>query len=637
MRINLFYFLILTSFFFYPQTEIYQADKIPETLLANANAVVRLDKMVINVDAVDKMEYDVEQAITVLNNKGDSFSRFRVPFDNETKIKSLDVFVYDGSGEEIEHIKKKDFQDLSAADGFSLYTDNRLLYHKYTPTSYPYTIALSYSVATSDTAFFPPWYFLSDYLVSVEKSHYEISYATEGLKPEVKEYNLDKINTDKVDGSGKMIYTAQNIPALKYEKLAPSLRDVTARLSLRLKKFSLKGSQGEVHSWEDIGNWMNNALLKNRAELPASAVSKAKSLVKGVEDDLEKAKIIYKYVQDNTRYISVQIGIGGWKPINAIDVDKVKYADCKGLSNYTHALLKAVGVASYYTVIQAGKRKVDFDADFSALQGNHAILAIPYNGQLYWIDCTSQTHPFGFVGDFTDDRLALIVTPEGGRIVNTVAYINEQNYQRTTAEYSINKNGDITGNVKISTEGVQYDNRFHLEKNHKEDVTKHYKSYWSNINNLTLEKYHFSNDMENVLFKEEVAITAANYGTKSGERILFVINAFDKNTHVPDRYRNRKMPLEIQRGYLDEGAYNINLPKDYSMESMPSDKIIETEFGHYRATYVYNDTDKTILFKKSMLIREGKYPKEKYKEYRAFRKKIASAENAKVVLVNTSK
>ena len=122
-------------------------------------------------------------------------------------------------------------------------------------------------------------------------------------------------------------------------------------------------------------------------------------MVTGIEDKLEKAKIIYKYVQENTRYISVQIGIGGFRPINAIDVDRVKYGDCKGLSNYTMALLKAVNVPSYYTVVEAGNRKVDFEDDFADLrQGNHAILAIPYKGSYYWIDCTSQIHPFRIFG-----------------------------------------------------------------------------------------------------------------------------------------------------------------------------------------------------------------------------------------------
>jgi len=637
MRIYFFYFLVLSSLFLYPQKGNYQSYNLSDELIENANTVVRLDKMIINVEAVDRMEYEVEQVITVLNNKGDRYSRTRIPFDKETKIKNIEVYVYDKTGKEIEHIKKKDFRDLSAVDGFSLYTDNRLLYHKYTPTDYPFTIATSYTITTSDTAFFPPWYFLSDYLVSVEKSHYEIRYASEDLKPEVKEYHLDKIKVDKTDEPGKLLYTSQNIPAFKYEMLGPSVRDIVPRLSLRMKRFHLKGEYAEVNNWEEMGAWMNNALLKNRDALPIATVNKAKSLVNGVNDDLEKAKIIYKYVQDNTRYISVQIGIGGWKPISAVDVDNVKYGDCKGLSNYTHALLKAVDVPSYYTVIQAGKRKVDFEADFSALQGNHAILAIPYKGEFYWIDCTSQIHPFGFVGDFTDDRLALVVTPEGGKIMNTVSYLNEQNYQKTNAEYHISKMGAISGNITITTAGVQYDNRFSLEKKTKDDIIKHYKEQWSNINNLTLEKNHFLNDTDKVVFKEEVAMSATDYATKSGERMLFVVNAFNKNTFVPDRYRNRKMPLEIQRGYLDEDTFKINIPEDYTVESIPVDKTIENEFGLYRVSYTYDETQKMLLFKKSMLIREGKYAKEKYQQYRSFRKEIAKAENAKVVLVNLSK
>ena len=55
-------------------------------------------------------------------------------------------------------------------------------------------------------------------------------------------------------------------------------------------------------------------------------------------DPIEKAKIVYKYMQEKTRYISVQVGIGGFKPMLAKDVDRLGYGDCKALSNYTKAL-----------------------------------------------------------------------------------------------------------------------------------------------------------------------------------------------------------------------------------------------------------------------------------------------------------
>jgi len=316
---------------------------------------------------------------------------------------------------------------LGTADGFSLYIDNRALRLNYTPVQYPYTMEFNYEIETSDTAFFPPWYFLGGYRASVEKSYYAISYASESIKPEIKKHNLDQIEVSETETPGKIVFEAENIAAIKSESLSPGFRKIAPRLSTRLKKFNLKGQEATVDTWKDFGAWMNKALLKDRAALEPGTIAKAKNLVKGVTDDLEKAKIIYKYVQDNTRYISVQIGIGGWKPISAIDVDRLKYGDCKGLSNYTHALLKSVDVPSYYTVIQAGNRKTDFDEDFAAMQGNHAILAIPYNDQYYWIDCTSQTHPFGFVGDFTDDNTVchqkvilvrrLILPPKGYNMI----------------------------------------------------------------------------------------------------------------------------------------------------------------------------------------------------------------------------
>ncbi len=615
------------------QKNKYQALLLDKHLTNNANAVVRLDEMKINVSASNKMTYTVRQIITVLKKEGDRFAVKRVGYDKEHKIKAINLYIYNQLGGEVDHIKKKDFKDVSAVDGFSLYTDNRLLYHRYTPTSYPYTIDFEYSVESSDTGFFPPWNFLSGYKASVEKSHYSIAYANEVLKPEIKEFNLDRIEITKSDVPGKITYEAENIEAIKSESLGPAFREIVPRLKVRLKKFNLKGEEANVSDWKEMGVWMNNALLKGQDVLEPATIAKVKGLVAGVKDPLEKAKIIYKYVQDNTRYVSVQVGIGGWKPISAIDVDRVKYGDCKGLSNYTYALLKAVDVHSYYTVIHAGATKVDFDEDFAALQGNHAILAIPYNDQYYWIDCTSQVHPFGFVGDFTDDRNALVVKPEGGEIIHTVAYVNEQNHQLTKVNYALEATGGISGNVRVVTRGIQYDDHFALEKDVNDDVIKHYKSYWSNINNLKIDKYNFKNDRDKVVFTEEVGLSASNYASISGNRILFIINAFNNNNFVPNRYRNRKLPFKIARGYLDEDEFVVQLPDGYKIEAIPKAMEVASEFGSYKVSFEVNEAENSILYKRNLLVKKGLYPKEKYAAYRDFRKTVARADDLQVVLV----
>ena len=80
---------------------------------------------------------------------------------------------------------------------------------------------------------------------------------------------------------------------------------------------------GEYTNWKEFGAWMNATLLKNRDILKQATKDKVLALVEGVTAPLEKAKIVYEYMQNKTRYISVQVGIGGWEPIAANEVDEV--------------------------------------------------------------------------------------------------------------------------------------------------------------------------------------------------------------------------------------------------------------------------------------------------------------------------
>lgn len=633
MRRILFFFLITITSILSAQLDqqalIFNAD-----LLDNANAVVRMEHMTIAITSKKEMNIFMNRKVTVLNKLGNSHVHASVGYSNDRKVKNIQAIVYDALGNQIDKFKQKDFRDVSAVDGGTLYSDSRVLYLEYTPVQYPYTLEFYYELTTSDTGSIPSWYFLSGYEVSTEKSEYKITYNSTDLKPEFKECNLEGVEVGKTETPNSLIYKASNIKAIKEEGMSPSFDKIAPRISIRPVNFTYGGYEGTFNSWNDVGHWMYNNLLRGQGQLSDLAKEKIRNVVSGVNDDLEKAKLVYDYVQKSTRYISVQVGIGGLQPISALEVDKVKYGDCKGLSNYTMALLDAVGVKAYYTHVEAGSYKVDFQDDFSDLaQGNHVILAIPYRDKYYWIDCTSQVHPFGFIGDFTDDRRVLVITPEGGELATTTKYSNQDNLQKTKADYSLNEDGSIEGKINIETFGIQYDQRFHLEGRPKDYVEKHYKQYWNNINNLEIKSYQLQNNRNDVVFTEDVAISASNYGSKSGERIFFRANAFNKNGFIPDRYRDRKYPLEIQRGFKDEDEFVIQLPTGYAVEAIPNGKHIENEFGVYQVAYELLEEKKQLVYKRSLLIKEGLFPKEKYDEYRNFRKETASFDNAQIVLI----
>ncbi|QWX84177.1 DUF3857 domain-containing protein [Cellulophaga sp. HaHaR_3_176] len=634
MRFSLFAACIFICQIITSQDLNYQSLIIDKKLTENANAVVRLDDVTVTINSIKEMVVTERRVVTVLNKLGNSSVHAREWYNDSEKIKNIQALVYDRFGKEIDKIKEKDFKDVSAVSGGTLYSDSRVKYLDYTPVGYPYTIEFNVETITSNTGAVPGFYFLDNFLVSSEQSKYIINFPSQELKPIIKEKNFGDLNISKSETSNSITYISKKIPAIRKEALSPNFKSIMPSVIPRMVNFSYGDYIGKIENWNDVSIWMYSNLLKGQDELSEGTKNKAHSLVSGIDDDLEKAKIIYKYVQENTRYISVQIGIGGLQPISAIEVDRVKFGDCKGLSNYTKALLKEVGVISYYTHVESGVDKISFEIDFPSLgAGDHVILAIPYNDQFYWIDCTSQIHPFGFIGDFTDDRQVLVIKPDGGELVTTTSYINEQNSQTIKGEYTIADDNSLKATFYIKTKGIQYDNRFSMEYDTKEDVVAYYKDNWSNVNNLLIDEFSFENDKNQIEFTEKLNVSATNYTSKSGDRILFAFNAFNKNKYVPKRYRNRKLPFKINRGYLDEDEFVIHLPEGFTIEAMPSIKTIKNEFGSYILSFKTLEEGKTIQYNRKLLIKEGEYTKDEYEEYRNFRKEIASTDNSKIVLI----
>ncbi|MGK4566033.1 DUF3857 domain-containing protein [Flavobacterium sp. 3HN19-14] len=332
----------------------YTALLIPEELKENANAVIRLDELNVNISSQRDMTITSKTVTTILNEQGMQNLDLSAYYDKNRKVSKIEAKFYDAFGKEIKSVKRKDFRDVSVGDGFSIFNDNRTLYYDYTPVNYPFTVVFETVTETSNTAFLPKWLPVDGYYVSTLKSNVTVTFP-ESLGFKAKEVNFaPKYNIQKTESSGQLSYTASNVHAMKGEESSPEFMAIAPIVYMKLEKFNLEGVDGEAKNWQEFGKWYYDNLLVGTDELPVETQNKVKQLVGAEKDPVAIAKIIYKYVQDKTRYVSVQIGIGGFKPMLAKDVDKLGYGDCKALSNYTRALLEVVGVPSYYTVAYAG-------------------------------------------------------------------------------------------------------------------------------------------------------------------------------------------------------------------------------------------------------------------------------------------
>lgn len=629
-----FLFTLLITFLFATtisaQKSEFTSQSIPDSLKQNANAVVRLDQIDIVISSQRNMNIKQKRIVTVLNEKGQEAIDAYEYYNKKTTVENIQATVFDAFGNEIKKLKRKDFRDQCATDGGTVFSDNRFVFLDYTPTQYPFTIIYESEIETSTTAFIPQWFPLNDYHLSVEKSILNVSYP-ENLGFKKMEFNFANFKMNKiVDSSTKLSYVATNIPALKQEDYSPAY-SVFPKVMMGLELFHLEGVDGNAKSWKEYGQWYSDKILTGTTELPEETKTKIKNLVGDEKDPIKKAVIVYKYLQEKSRYVSIQVGIGGWKPMLANDVDRLGYGDCKALSNYTRALLNAVDVPSYVTLLYGDRNKHDIQSDFVSMQGNHMILSIP-NGENYiFLECTSQDNPFGYQANFTDDRTVLIVKPDGGEIVRTKNYENKDNAQISKGNYGIDENGDFSGKITIVSEGSQYGQKYHLETAQPTEKEKRYKEYWDNINNLKINKITFSNDKDKITFAENADISAVNYGAISNNKMIFVVNAFNQNSGTVKRIRNRRNPFEISRGYYDNDEISVALPSGFTIESMPATFELNTKFGEYKTEIIKKDNN-NLIYKRSIFIKKGLYKNTEYDEYRLFLEQISRNDNAKIIL-----
>ena len=136
----------------------YPAFLIPDSLLENANEVIREKQLHFKVKSDKEGLITYFKAVTVLNNKSDANS-FYVGYDAESKIKKVSAHIYDAFGKEVRKINKEEFKDYAAIDDVSIYQDSRYKTISLSYSEYPYTIVYEYEklVKGIDFAVFPRW------------------------------------------------------------------------------------------------------------------------------------------------------------------------------------------------------------------------------------------------------------------------------------------------------------------------------------------------------------------------------------------------------------------------------------------------------------------------------------------------
>ncbi len=609
----------------------YSVANIAPALIKNANAVLRFEEMRFEISGTRETTLKNHYVITILNEKGDHWAEFSEYYNTYREIISVDGFLYDDDGKLLKKIKNKDLQDLSGVSGGTLMDDNRYKRHNFYHKSYPYTIEYDIVTKSKSTLFFPSWSPQGNEALSVEKSSMSI-ISSPDYKVRYKAFNYAASPIITNEKNKKiMTWSAKNMPAITRESFSPLWHEMTTYVVFGPTDFQMEEYKGNMKEWKDFGKFVHS-LGMGRDELPDDVKRKVHSIADGIKNPAEKVARLYEYMQSNTRYISIQLGIGGWQPFPAKDVAAKGYGDCKALTNYMYSILKEVGIPSYYSLIRAGKNANYITEDFPSQQFNHVILSVPVQKDTIWLECTSQTMPAGYLGDFTSDRPALMIDENGGKLVRTPKYGINQNLQVRHIKAVLGDNGTLSTNIHTCYTGMQQDDMHGMINALSKEKVK--EILVKQLNFATYEVNHFDyKELKSSLpsINESLDIIVSNYATITGKRLFILPNVMTRSGRKLNVDSTRKFDIQLGYEYKDMDSVEIELPAGYTVEAMPKDIAIQSKFGNYSSSIQFRDNK--LFYYRSIEQNSGRYPAKDYNDLAAFYSEIYKADRSRVVLV----
>ncbi len=633
-RFAFFLLMLVTPQFLLAGGGEYAVSRIPQALLKNANVVKRAETIsfvIINSgEAILRKKY----ALTILNEKGDRHAGFTEYYDKLHEVRDIEGRLYDAEGRELKRLKNKQVLDLSGTDDNSLADDSRIKAHHFYYKVYPYTVEYEVEIKYNGTLFFPYWSPREDEFYSVEQGSFTL-VAPASYELRYKSYNYSGEPAGAMTEKGKksLSWQVTLLPAIETEYASPGWLEINPLVITGPTAFEIEKYKGDLSTWKDFGHFIFS-LNRGRDQLPANIKQAVKDIAGNEPDPKLKVKKLYEYMQKNTRYISIQLGIGGWQPFDATYVATRSYGDCKALTNYMYSLLKEAGVSSVYTLVNAGRGRGDIFTEFPSARFNHVILCVPFAKDSIWLECTSQTLPSGYLSDFTSDRYALMVTEEGGKLVRTPKYGLKDNLEIRIVKALLDPDATLRLDATTLYTGLQQD------------------SYHQQINNLSKEKvketlqeqFDFPTyEIEGFAYREirssppaieeKLDIVVSNYASITGKRLFLLPNIMTRSGRKlpPDTVRRYDINLRLE--YTDIDTVEISLPPGYTTEALPKDMALTSKFGKYSCS-IKMTADK-LYYYRSLEHYSGRFPVTDYPELVKFYETIYKSDRNRVVLVKT--
>jgi len=608
----------------------------------DTKAVMLWNEQITTVSDNGEIKTLYRRAYKILRPQGRGLGTVTVYFDNETRLTYFKAWAIPAHGDEYE-AKEKDSVETSPFGG-ELYADTRLKILRIPAADPGNVVGYEYEQKRRPYVLQDFWWFQEE--VPVRTARFALRL------PKGWEYETFWRNHPAREprnmGENEWLWELENIAAVEDEPAMPPWKAVAGHLGVTY--YPREGrNPGKSHgSWRDIGVWYAQ-LASGRRQSTPEVRQKVQELIATAPGTLDKVKALTAYLQREIRYVAIEIGIGGYQPHAAQEVFAKRYGDCKDKATLLSTMLSEVGVTSYYVAVNTKRGAVA--RDFPSVRNfNHVILAIRlpdealvpnlYSvrkhdrlGNLLFFDPTDPFTPLGNLPPYEQANFGLLVTEEGGELLQLPLQPPATNRLLRTATLTLGPTGTLDGGVQEIRWGSpatrSREQFLGAPPGERSKVLESFLGVFLGGFRLTAAR------VENLArFDENLILSyrfvADDYAQRTANLLLVRPRVLGEKSSTLLEKKERKYPVEFPDASLQTDIFEIAIPAGYQVDELPPPVQAESSFGEYRSkTEVAGNV---LRYTRTYQIKDVWIPADRQDEFKKFYRQVAADERASAVL-----
>jgi hypothetical protein len=270
------------------------------------------------------------------------------------------------------------------------------------------------------------------------------------------------------------------------------------------------------------------------------------------------------------------------------------------------------------------------DPDFPHNRFNHVILFVPLKEDSVWLECTSNTLDFGSLDVSTENKNALLITENGGRLISTPASHSHSNIFSAYSKVMLKEDGSGDMETTFQTAGEYREMIDEILKSKRDEQKQ---SIVMDLSFKQPDEFELSKkdggSIHTALLKMSIEKVPE---FSAGSKLFLAPRLYKIWTRKLPKADNRRLDFYFNFPFEKTDTTVFILPAGYKVDALPPAKELKTEYTSFASKCWYDETQRAVYSTIQIILQKHVIPAAKYADIKKFFDDVLTSDGQKIVI-----